>query len=150
MSLTTRGWNPYFTRNMLHLCMHTIHGIYMLIMLTHDSMYARVYTCTHCGCKGHLAKFYYDKLNAFNFTSQNVWIRRGTNPYGSKKVWVSKFIPISFDVGVVSHKTWEIWCLGGECVWLKWIQHWMHRYPKSFGGRSTKFLKIWRLVHSIW
>jgi len=28
---------------------------------THDSMYANVYTCTHCGRKGHLAKFCYDR-----------------------------------------------------------------------------------------
>ena len=24
---------------------------------THDSLYARVYTCTHCGYKGHITKF---------------------------------------------------------------------------------------------
>ena len=29
---------------------------------TNDSVYAHVYTCTHCGRKGHLAKFCYDRI----------------------------------------------------------------------------------------
>ena len=29
-------------------------------------MYGKVYTCTHCGHEGHLAKFYYAKLNMLN------------------------------------------------------------------------------------
>jgi len=72
---------------------------------THDSLYANVYTYTHCGCTGLHAKFCYDKLNISNFASKHVWIRRDTNPGGPKKVWVPKIIPISFDAGVVSHKT---------------------------------------------
>jgi len=59
-------------------------------------MYARVYTCTHCGRTGHLAKFCYDRINALNFASKLVWVRRGTNPYGPKKVWVARSIPIFF------------------------------------------------------
>ena len=29
----------------------------------HDFMYAHVYTCTHYGRMGHLAKFCYDRIN---------------------------------------------------------------------------------------
>ena len=71
---------------------------------THDSMYASVYTCTYCGRTGHLANFYYDRINASNFACTNVWVRKGANPYRPKKVWVPKFIPILFDVGIGSHK----------------------------------------------
>ena len=46
---------------------------------THDTMYALVYICTHCGRKGHLAKFCYDRLNDSNFASKNVWLRKDTN-----------------------------------------------------------------------
>ena len=52
---------------------------------THDSIYARVYTCTHCGRKSHLAKFCYARLNDFNFISKNVWVRRGINPHDPRK-----------------------------------------------------------------
>ena len=67
-------------------------------------MYDRVYICTHCSRTGHLAKFCYDRINAINFVSKKVWVRRGVNSKGPKKVWVPKFIPISFDVGVGFHK----------------------------------------------
>jgi len=46
-------------------------------------MYARVHTCTHCGRKVHLAKFYFDRLNILN---ANVGVRSNTNPQGPKKV----------------------------------------------------------------
>ena len=72
---------------------------------THSHMYARVYTCTHCGCKCHLAKFYFDRLNSLNFANNNVWILNISNPHGSKKIWVPKVSPFVFDVGVGSHKT---------------------------------------------
>ena len=32
----------------------------------HAFMYGRVYTCTYCGRKDHLAKFCYDRINASN------------------------------------------------------------------------------------
>ena len=47
---------------------------------THSHMYARVCTCTHCGRKGHLVRFYYDRLNPVNFVNNNVWVRKGANP----------------------------------------------------------------------
>ena len=33
---------------------------------THSHMHARVYACTHCGRKGHLARFCFDRLNHVN------------------------------------------------------------------------------------
>ena len=39
---------------------------------TRDSMYTSVYTSTHCGRKGHLAKFCYDRLNISNFANKFV------------------------------------------------------------------------------
>jgi len=62
---------------------------------------ARMYHYSHCGRKGHLTNFCYDKLNILN---KHVWVRNGTNPGGSKKVWVPKSTPDVFDVGVNSHK----------------------------------------------
>ena len=73
---------------------------------THDSMYAHVYSCTHCGRKGHLAKFCYDRIHISNFANKFVWVRKGANPHGPKRVWVPKTTPpIIFDVGVGSHMT---------------------------------------------
>ena len=49
--------------------MHITHGAHMhtlLIMITHSHVHTRVYKCTHCGRKGHLAKFYFDKINHIN------------------------------------------------------------------------------------
>ena len=39
----------------------------------HAFMYVRVYSCTYCGRKGHLAKFYYDKMNA---STCHVWDKK--------------------------------------------------------------------------
>ena len=72
---------------------------------THDTMYSHVYTCTHCERKGHLAKFCYDRINDSKFANKFVWIRKGANPYEPNRVWVPKFTPIAFDVGVGSHLT---------------------------------------------
>ena len=72
---------------------------------THNTMYAHVYTCTHCGRKGHLAKFYYDRVHDENLANKFVWVRKGANPHGPKRAWVPKITPILFDVGVSSHLT---------------------------------------------
>ena len=72
---------------------------------THNTMHAHVYTCTHCGRKGHLAKFCYDRMHDSNFTNRFVWIRKGANPYGPKRKWVPKTAPKIFDVGVGSRIT---------------------------------------------
>ena len=72
---------------------------------THNTMYAHVYTCTHCERKGHLAKFCYDRIHDSNLANKFVWVRKEANPYGPKRVWVPKTTPILFDVGVGSHLT---------------------------------------------
>ena len=77
----------------------------MLLMSTHDTMYAHVYTCTHCGRTAYLAKFCYDRIHDSIFANKYVWIRKCVNPHGLKKVWVPKSTPILFVVGVGSHKT---------------------------------------------
>ena len=68
-------------------------------------MHPRVYKCTHCGRKGHLAKFCYDKINSLNFANKNVWVSNHANPRGPKRKWVPKSQPLVFDVGVGSHMT---------------------------------------------
>ena len=71
----------------------------------HHHLYAHVYTCTHCGRKGHLVKFCFDRLNDCNLANKFVWVREGTNPDGPKRVWVPKTTPMVFDVGVGSRMT---------------------------------------------
>jgi len=66
-------------------------------------MYALVYTCTHYGRKGDLAKFCYDRIHNSNFANKSIWVKKGANPLGPKKIWVPKFTPIIFDVGMGSH-----------------------------------------------
>ena len=74
-------------------------------------MYAHVYTCTHCGRKGHLAKFCYDKVHDVNLANKFVWVKKGANTHGPKRVWVPKTTPILFDVGVGSHRRESCWYL---------------------------------------
>jgi len=72
---------------------------------THNTMYAHVYTCTHYGRKGHLAKFCYDRVHNVNFANKFVWVRKGANFHGPNRVWVPKATPILFNVGIGSHLT---------------------------------------------
>jgi len=69
----------------------------------HTNMHAKVYTYTHCGRESYLIKFYFDKLNLFNFANKNVGVPNATNSRGTKKIRVPKSTQIVFDVGVVSH-----------------------------------------------
>jgi len=66
-------------------------------------VHARVYKCTHCNRKGHLARFCYDRVNSLNFANKNIWVPYDANPRRPKKKWVPKFSPLVFDVGVSSH-----------------------------------------------
>ena len=71
------NWNLCFARNIFHIFMHTPHGIHnMHTMFTpmFHILYARVYTCTHYDRKGHLVKFYFDRLYSLNFANKNVWV----------------------------------------------------------------------------
>ena len=68
----------------------------------HAFIYDKVYTCTHCDRKGHLAKFCYAKLNIKN---KIVCVRESTNNIGPRKIWVPKNTPKIFYVGESSSKT---------------------------------------------
>ena len=46
---------------------------------THSHVHAKVYKCTHCDHKGHLAKLCYDKINAINFSNKNVLVQNNAN-----------------------------------------------------------------------
>ena len=72
---------------------------------THNTLYASVYTCTHCGCKGLRTKFCYDRIHVSNLANNFVWVREGTNPHGPNKIWVPNTTPRVFDVGVGSRMT---------------------------------------------
>ena len=52
----------------------------------HNTMYAHVYTCTHCGRKGHLTKFCYNRIHDSNLATKFVWVKKGANPHGPKRV----------------------------------------------------------------
>ena len=68
---------------------------------THTThMHARVCQCTHYGRKGHLTKFYFDKINHIKFANKNVWVPIVSNSRGPKKIWAPKFSPLIFNVGV--------------------------------------------------
>ena len=92
-----------------HIHAHHPHHAYAYIArhdLTHTHKHPKVYKCTHCGRKGHLAKFYFDKLHILNFANKkNVWVPYKSNPKGPKRKWVPKSPPFIFDVGEGSHKT---------------------------------------------
>ena len=52
---------------------HTKHAHVPHAHHTHFAfMYGRVYTCTYCDRKGHLAKFYFDRINDSN---NHIWVR---------------------------------------------------------------------------
>ena len=88
-----------------HIHAHKSRRAHASYVHTHDTIYAHVYTSTHCGRTGHLAKFCYDRIHNSNFANKFVWVRKGANPYEPKKIWLPKFTPIKFDVGVGSHLT---------------------------------------------
>ena len=85
---------------------------------THTHKHPKVYKCTHCGRKGHLAKFCFDKLHHVNFANKNILkfvkepkhfanknVPYKANPQGPKRKWVPKPPPCVFDVGEGSHTT---------------------------------------------
>ena len=60
---------------------------------THNTMYVHVYTCTHYGRKGHLAKFCYDKIHDVNLATKFIWVRKGSNPPWTQKSMGTKDHP---------------------------------------------------------
>ena len=85
---TQRKYTPHASHTHAHSHQHK-----------HAFMYEKIYTCTHCDRKDHLAKFCYAKLN---MTNKNVWVRENTNPIGPKKIWVPKDTPNLIDTGASS------------------------------------------------
>jgi len=53
----------------------------------------------------HLAKFYFDRINLLNFANKNIQVPIASNPRAPKKIWVPKFSPLMFDVGMGPHMT---------------------------------------------
>ena len=92
-----------------HVHAHHSHHAYSLFARhdhTHTHMHPKVYKCIHCGRKGHLAKFCFDRLHHNNFAkNKNVWVSYKANPQGPKRKWVPKSPPFVFDVGEGSYKT---------------------------------------------
>ena len=107
----------------------------------HHSMYAHVYTCTHCGRGGHLAKFCFDRLHTSNLAKNFVWVRNETNPHGPNKIWVPKITPRVFDVGVGSHMTWELPYLGVDAFWASWKLIGCITFKGRFGGDDHHVLE---------
>ena len=85
---------------MLHTCMHTIHDIHILIMITHMTQCILICTLVHIvDVRATLQSF-----AMIEYMNQILQI----SLFGLGKALTSmdpKFIPIIFDVGVVSHLT---------------------------------------------
>ena len=115
----------FWKKQVSHIHAHQSRHTHASQVHTHDTLYVSVYTYTHCGRTGHLARFCYDRINISKFANKFIWVRKGANPHGPKRIWVPKDTPIVFDVGVGSLLTWEFWCLDDGCVWAWWTLHWM-------------------------
>ena len=81
-----------------HHAKHTTQTKHVHTPHTHHAfMYGKIYACTYCGRKGHMAKFYFDRTNASNY---HVWVH-SANIKGPKKIWVPKSINMLHDVGTL-------------------------------------------------
>ena len=114
-----------------HIHAHHVH--------THDTLYARVYTCTHCGSTGHIVKFCYDRIHAPNFANKFIWVRKCVNPHGLKQIWVPKFTPILFDIRWALTQCESIGALMVDAFWAWWILHWMHLFQRCLVGGPPWF-----------
>ena len=67
-------WNPCFKKKQVpHTHVHTHHAHAYVAQHDHTPTHKhhiKVYVCTHCGRKGHLAKFYFDRINHINFANK--------------------------------------------------------------------------------
>ena len=88
-----------------HIHAHHPHHAYDFVARhdhTNTHKHNKVYVCTHCGRKGHLTKFCFDKLHVLNFANKDVWVPYKTNPKGPKRKWVPKSPPLIFEVQVLT------------------------------------------------
>ena len=99
----TRLESMFHEKHVPHMHAHKPRHTHASHVHTHDTKNAHVYTCTHCERKGHLTKFCYDRIHDSNLANKFVWVKKGANPHGPKRVWVPMTTPILFDIGVGSH-----------------------------------------------
>jgi len=116
----------------------------------HTHLYVRVYTCIHCGRKGYLTKLCFNRLYSSNFANKNVWVFNVSNPRGPKKIWIPTSPLLIFDVDVSSHKTWENWCLNGECIWSLRTNPFDASLSRSFCRRTTSCFGEMNWLHQFW
>ena len=91
---------------MFLLCMHTNHDIHMLLTFIHTTLCMLMCTLVHIvDARATLQNFVMIGYMIQIFANRFVWVRKGANPHGPKRVWVSKSTPILFDVGVGSRLT---------------------------------------------
>ena len=77
----------FHKKQISHVYAHNSQHTYVYYAHIHTThMHARVYKCTHCDRKGHLAGFLFDRLNSINFVNNNVWVPFVSNPRGPKKM----------------------------------------------------------------
>ena len=106
---TTHTHNPKSQHIHTHHARHTTHTKYVHTPHSHYAfIYCRVYSCTYCGWKGHLAKFFFDRINTSN---EDIWVLNA-NIIGPKKIWVPKLTNSLLDVGTHQgfkrYMTWDI------------------------------------------
>ena len=142
MPWTTHDWNPCSIRNILHIFMHTLHGIHMLLMFTHMTPCMLVCTLYTLWTYVPPCKISLDRIYDSNFANKFVWVRKCANPIGPKKAWVPKSTPMVFHVGVGSRLTWGFRCLDGGCVWARWTLHWMHHLQGCLVGGPPRFVDL--------
>jgi len=92
---TTLTYTPKSQHIHTHHVTHTTHTKYVHTPHSHHAfIYDRVYSCTYCGRKGHLDKFYFERINASN---DHIWVRNA-NIIGLKKIWIPKLTNSLLDV----------------------------------------------------
>ena len=93
---TTRNHTPKSQYLHTHHARHTTHTKHVHTPYSHHAFkYGRVYLCTYCGRKGHLAKFCFDRINTSN---DHIWFLNA-NIKGPKKIWVPKSTNLLHDIG---------------------------------------------------
>ena len=75
-------------------------------------------------------KICYDRLNVSNCASQNVWVKKGANSRGPKKIWIPRSTPIVFDIGMALTRHEMISALVVDAIGTRWTNQWMHHYQR--------------------
>ena len=104
---------------------------------THTHKHIKVYKCTHCGCKGHLAKFCYDKIYALNFAKKNVWVPYKTNLKDPKEMGTK--VPTLF-----------FWCRWGLSQNVRVLVPWWWLHGLEGHIWCTAIKEVWWDNHHVW